>query len=164
MFCRLRYREPHGLVLAIPADDPETAAVCDQQTIPLLTTQPNLGGQRFWFQCECGRRVGRLYLPGGQRVFRCRQCYDLTYESAQTHGNRRDRMSRNYATIEAALNDSRWDEKVLGQDAARLWYERQQRARRRRAKQRSRRDPAWREMVIRAALAIRTRQKQRLED
>jgi hypothetical protein len=58
------------------------------QTIPLTTTRPHLGGERFWFVCECGRRAGRLYLPAGQTVFRCRLCCDLTYQSAQEHNTR----------------------------------------------------------------------------
>jgi len=62
------------------------------QTIPLTTTLPHLGGERFWFICECGRRSGRLYLPTGQTVFRCRLCYDLTYQSAQEHSKRRDQL------------------------------------------------------------------------
>jgi hypothetical protein len=122
MFCRLRFREPHGLALAIPADDPETAALCDMQTIPLLTTRPYLGGQRFWFQCECGRRVGRLYLPGGQRVFRCRHCWNLTYQSAQEHDQRKYRMARNLAAIEAALHDARLGRQLLGSAALLLRF------------------------------------------
>lgn len=54
--------------------------------IPLVSTQCNLGGKRYWFQCPwyhngvyCGRRVSVLYL-GGQR-FACRHCYDLSYAS-----------------------------------------------------------------------------------
>jgi hypothetical protein len=58
------------------------------QTISLTTTRPHWGGERFWFRCECGRRSGRLYLPTGETVFRCRLCYDLTYQSAQEHNTR----------------------------------------------------------------------------
>ena len=48
-----------------------------------LTITPRyFGGVRWWFACpSCGRRVGILYLPSGGRLFRCRHCYDLTYQS-----------------------------------------------------------------------------------
>src|SRR5437016_5711621 len=42
--------------------------------VELTTTQPRFGGLRWWFVCplivssrECGRRVGKLYLPPGGR-------------------------------------------------------------------------------------------------
>jgi hypothetical protein len=55
------------------------------QTIRLAVTYPHFGGDRFWFICECSMRAGRLYLPPGKRVFRCRDCYELTYRSSQEH-------------------------------------------------------------------------------
>jgi hypothetical protein len=55
---------------------------------PILITECNYGGQRYWFECSvynggvyCGRRVAKLYLGGGSNYFACRHCYDLTYES-----------------------------------------------------------------------------------
>jgi hypothetical protein len=62
------------------------------QMIRITTTRPHFGGKRFWFVCECGRRAGRLYLPTGQAVFRCRLCYDLTYQSAQEHNTRNAKL------------------------------------------------------------------------
>ena len=41
------------------------------------------GGQRFYFLCECGRRVEKLHAFGDQ-LWRCRHCYDLTYATRQT--------------------------------------------------------------------------------
>ena len=48
------------------------------------------GGVRWFFECPliatnhgCGRRASKLYLPPGGSKFACRQCYDLTYSSAQ---------------------------------------------------------------------------------
>ena len=61
------------------------------QTLRLTTTRPHWGGERFWFRCECGRRSGRLYLPAGEAVFRCRPCYELTYRSAQEHNTRAEK-------------------------------------------------------------------------
>jgi hypothetical protein len=61
-----------------------------EDSVRLLTTQPNFGGVRWWFSCphladgkECGRRVGKLYRPPGERYFACRHCLDLAYESCQ---------------------------------------------------------------------------------
>ena len=60
------------------------------EVLRLQTTQPNFGGVRWWFSCprmldaeECGRSVGKLYRPPGERYFACRRCLDLTYESCQ---------------------------------------------------------------------------------
>jgi hypothetical protein len=71
--------------------------------IPLVTTQPHLGGLRWWFVCPlvvndrpCNRRVGKLYLPPGGRYFGCRHCYDLTYTSCQ-ESHKYDRFYRTLA-------------------------------------------------------------------
>ena len=48
----------------------------------LASTPCHFGGVRWWFTCpSCGRRVGILYLPSGGKLFRCRHCYDLSYQS-----------------------------------------------------------------------------------
>ena len=72
-----------------------TVGVGENQTgvdeeIPLQLTCPHLGGVRYWFTCPltrgyspCGRRVAKLHLPPGGIYFRCRHCYDLTYESCR---------------------------------------------------------------------------------
>ncbi|MEA3406613.1 MAG: hypothetical protein U9R48_00855 [Chloroflexota bacterium] len=66
--------------------------------VPLTTTRPHFGGQRWWFSCPgrgCGgRRVGKLYLPPGEIYFLCRHCHDLTYRSAQEHDKTMDRYRR----------------------------------------------------------------------
>lgn len=57
--------------------------------VELQTTEPHLGGFRWWFTCPlagphgcaCGRRCGKLYLV--HRYFGCRLCQDLTYRSSQ---------------------------------------------------------------------------------
>ncbi|MHC4269878.1 MAG: hypothetical protein ACYSWS_04665 [Planctomycetota bacterium] len=53
--------------------------------VRFVSTPCYYGGQRWWFICPlvvngevCGRRVGVLYLGGGE-YFGCRHCYDLTY-------------------------------------------------------------------------------------
>jgi hypothetical protein len=59
-----------------------------EHSYPLLQTDCNYGGRRYWFECSiyhqgryCGRRVAKLYLGGGGKYFACRYCYDLTYDS-----------------------------------------------------------------------------------
>lgn len=59
--------------------------------IDLETTPCNFGGERWWFRCPlvkngtpCERRCFKLYCPPGGDYFGCRECYDLTYQSAQT--------------------------------------------------------------------------------
>lgn len=49
-------------------------------TVFLAKTTCNYGGFRYWFICRyCNRRVGLLYLSGGQ--FACRHCHRLAYKS-----------------------------------------------------------------------------------
>jgi len=69
-------------------------------TVSLTATRPHLGGVRWWFVCpltaqggECGRRVGKLYLPSGGEYYGCRRCYDLTYASCR-RSHRRGRLDR----------------------------------------------------------------------
>lgn len=58
--------------------------------VRLQTTPTQFGGRRWWFTCPlaiqgqaCNRRVGKLYLPSGKKYFGCRECHNLTYQSAQ---------------------------------------------------------------------------------
>ena len=73
----------------------------DFQEVEIISTACNYGGVRHWFVCpgcikeleamgvsnylgrdaHCGRRVSKLYLPPGGRLFLCRHCYDLRYMS-----------------------------------------------------------------------------------
>jgi len=49
--------------------------------VSLTTTAPNYGGVRWWFICPangCGKRVGVLY---GGKIFACRNCHNLAYDS-----------------------------------------------------------------------------------
>jgi len=51
-----------------------------EHTVQLTQTACNYGGVRHWFRCEyCSRRVGVLYLSGGQCA--CRHCFKLAYKS-----------------------------------------------------------------------------------
>jgi hypothetical protein len=52
------------------------------ENLYLQTTNPHLGGVRWWFTCpNCGRRVAKLYIPPRDEFFLCRHCYRLTYQS-----------------------------------------------------------------------------------
>lgn len=86
--CRFDERGNAGSALYIRPQLIRFGTPVDEQTIRITKVRPHLGGERYWFLCACGRRIGRLYLPAGQRVFRCRHCYNLTYESAQKHDQR----------------------------------------------------------------------------
>lgn len=67
----------------------------ERRQFSLVRTRPHFGGVRWWFRCQCGLRVGRLYLPpSGIPVFACRMCHDLTYRSSQTHNSRFDELRR----------------------------------------------------------------------
>lgn len=102
----------------------------ERQSIPVSTTQPYLGGKRFWFLCptirngrRCGRRVGRLYLPRGQQIFGCRHCHNLTYKSAREHDHRRYLLARDLSAMDDALRSKKHRRALLGVSAWRLSLE-----------------------------------------
>lgn len=49
------------------------------QTVNLLRQPCFFGGYRYWFQCQCGRRVGTLYFYNNH--FACRYCQNIIYHS-----------------------------------------------------------------------------------
>ena len=54
------------------------------ERISLQTTNPHFGGKRYWMMCpRCQRRVKTLHMPPGAIYFRCRICYNLTYQSCK---------------------------------------------------------------------------------
>ena len=67
-----------GIELWYPHRNSEGHLVFNQN-IQLSSSVCNLGGKRYWFICECGKRVGLLFLSGD--YFACRHCYNLTYQS-----------------------------------------------------------------------------------
>ena len=65
-----------------------------RQYVPLDWVPCRFGGERPWFLCHglqngrcCGRRVPYLY--GGGKLFACRHCYRLAYESQQEPARQR---------------------------------------------------------------------------
>lgn len=66
--------------------------------IDMTWTRCNYGGKRWWFICPltrngvyCGKRVGTLFKPSGNKYFGCRHCYNLTYYSRNE--NRKGRLA-----------------------------------------------------------------------
>ena len=73
------------------------SARIQHQIAQITTTACHFGGMRHWFLCSlirdgypCKRRVRVLYSTPHERLFGCRKCHDLTYESAQKHDKRID--------------------------------------------------------------------------
>ena len=69
--------------------------VCD--AISIEATPCNFGGLRYWFWCPCGRRVGVVYSPG--KYWRCRHCYNITYQSSNDSDPRVSRLLRDPAAF-----------------------------------------------------------------
>jgi hypothetical protein len=86
----------------------------EEQLISITWTRPHLGGKRFWFLCACGKRVGRLYIPPGHDNFRCRHCYNLTYETAQTHDQRVNALAKDLDALGAAMRSGKSTQLALG--------------------------------------------------
>ena len=77
-------------------------------TVALDRTPCGFGGKRVWWRCPavgCGRRVAVLY---GGRVFACRQCNHLAYESQREADD--DRATRRADTIRRRLG---WEPGIL---------------------------------------------------
>jgi hypothetical protein len=81
---------------------PNTAATHGspvRQIIEISPTICNFGGVRPWFTCpavkngvRCERRAAILYATPCDRLFACRECRNLTFESSQRHDKRLDAL------------------------------------------------------------------------
>ena len=91
-----------------------------EQRIELTTSEPHLGGERFWFYCGCWRQVSKLYLPPGEVVFRCRICHNLIHRSAQKHDHRVYQPARDPSALQAALESEKIGKRLLGIRASTL--------------------------------------------
>jgi len=120
MECTLFRGGPTGLRIIIPQQQIRMDTFVEADSISITTTHLRFGGRRFWFQCECGRRCGRLYLPPGQHVFRCRICNNLTYRSAQEHDQREYDLARNLSAMMTALQSKKTRRRLLGVGAMTL--------------------------------------------
>lgn len=61
----------------------------------------------------CHRRVRKLFLPPGAKYFGCRACYDLTYESAQSHDARVGKLMKNPWALAKALEGGDANQTIL---------------------------------------------------
>ena len=76
--------------------------------IIITHTVPNYGGKRYWFICPgCKRRVGVLYIIEYDDIFKCRDCYNLIYQSSATHDNR-EKQVRNMLLESPQYMDYLW--------------------------------------------------------
>ena len=60
----------------------DNTVTLDNQILRIRHVPWHFGGQRAYFLCDCGRRVGTLYRPPGH-PWRCRKRYQLTYATRQ---------------------------------------------------------------------------------
>jgi hypothetical protein len=116
--CTITTRAGVGLVrLQYTTTRPSGEKIDNDYQVLTVPTIPYYGGRRWWWICpltkngrQCGRRVGKLYLPPGGLYFGCRQCYALTYESAQEHDPRVSRLANDpmalYAAMRGAIDDA----------------------------------------------------------
>lgn len=75
------------------------------QDFQLQASVPNFNGRRWWFRCQCGRKVGRLYLPPNERYFACRHCHALNYRSSQQEDKRAQALKKNRRALREALRN-----------------------------------------------------------
>ncbi|MBU0976353.1 hypothetical protein KJ918_06140 [Patescibacteria group bacterium] len=55
--------------------------------IGLITTKPNYGGERIWFECPmCGGRKGVLFKHPISNCVGCRRCLNLEYRKRRYKG------------------------------------------------------------------------------
>lgn len=64
-----------------------------------------------------------LYLPPGWQEFKCRQCCNLTYCSAQQHQPRKYLLAQNVDDIETALHDPGFERRLFALGALKLRLE-----------------------------------------
>ena len=78
--------------------------------IVLTTTRPYFGGLRYWFSCpSCRRLIRKIYLPPKTKYFRCRICYNLSYESRQEW----QRHRRLAEKMGIRVRKARWCERMM---------------------------------------------------
>lgn len=75
-----------SITFSYPMSSQENQQKEIKQTIYLTTTNCNFHGIRYWYICDCRKRVAMLYMPYFADSFKCRHCYNLTYESRNLSG------------------------------------------------------------------------------
>lgn len=99
---RFRVLPDYSGALALHFDHQVPATSCTparirRQIVQLALTKCHFGGTRRWFRCSlirdgypCKRRVKIIYTTPREKLFGCRECHNLTHQSAQTHDKRID--------------------------------------------------------------------------
>ena len=44
-------------------------------------------GERAYFECQCGAKANKLFLPANGKEFKCRQCHNLQYQLTSFNRN-----------------------------------------------------------------------------
>ena len=69
---------PYWPVITLAGEWPDGKST--SSTIRLLTTNPHLGGVRYWYECpRCHRRAAKLYVADAESELACRRCWRLVY-------------------------------------------------------------------------------------
>ena len=121
-------QEATGLRLKYTTTHRYTVEKTDSNYVIHLSRDPcNFGGYRYYLICPlvkngipCGRRCTKLFIAPGGIYFGCRICYDLTYESCQTHDKRVGWLMKNPELIELMLNSPNHRNMFLALKAAML--------------------------------------------
>jgi hypothetical protein len=75
---------PRRVLLSYSVTDRQGSETDYAYYVWIEPTSCYFGGERWWFNCpECHRRCRILYKPYYAHVFKCRLCYNLTYQSQQ---------------------------------------------------------------------------------
>ena len=86
--------EPEQVILAYRRQNNEGVLQDIQYPVLLTRTPCPNGGERRWFVCPadgCSKRVAVLY---GGKIFACRHCYQLIYDSQRSRCPRRRRIAK----------------------------------------------------------------------
>lgn len=100
--------EDNCLILSSPVLFAEGGLQAVAQPLPIEWADCRFGGRRAWLRCPvtgCGRRVAILY---GDRIFACRHCHRLTYDSQREKST--ERAARRAADIRRRLG---WEAGLL---------------------------------------------------
>lgn len=101
--------EEGAVRLKYKVSDQDGAWVEMDYRVRLDWTACNYGGSRVWFRCpSCGRRVALLY---GGRVYACRHCHRLAYDSQRETVS--DRATRRAGKLRERLQ---WEPGILNGD------------------------------------------------
>jgi hypothetical protein len=105
-------REPRDAFVELFHDTRTSPPKAMHYCVQLLTTIPNYGGIRWWFECpHTGQRVAKLYLPLGGRQFWSRQAYALAYSCQRE--TRHDRALRKVQDIRSKLGGPEYGNLML---------------------------------------------------